>query len=280
MEQEKEKTLVEKKLEQKWESLGIANDFIFGKVMQDEELLTELIQLILPDIKIGKIEIVAQKSIEAGLDIHGIRLDIYAKDENGLVYEIEMQITVSKHLPKRARYYSSMIDTQMLDKGISYKKLKNVYVIFICPEDPFGSGRHKYTFRNFCEEDKEIELNDGSVKIFLNASGVKDDVSENLKAFLDYVAGITSDNPYVKKLDDAVKKAKMNKEWRMEYMMWSIKEMDVRDDAEEKAVNKIIINMLRKGKKPEEIVDLCDVQMEQVQNAQEMLEKELVANNY
>ena len=279
MEQEKEKTLVEKKLEQKWESLGIANDFIFGKVMQDEELLTELIQLILPDIKIGKIEIVAQKSIEAGLDIHGIRLDIYAKDENGLVYEIEMQITVSKHLPKRARYYSSMIDTQMLDKGISYKKLKNVYVIFICPEDPFGSGRHKYTFRNFCEEDKEIGLNDGSVKIFLNASGVKDDVSENLKAFLDYVAGITSDNPYVKKLDDAVKKAKMNKEWRMEYMMWSIKEMDIRDDAIEQRDTEIIMQMLRKGKTPEEIVDFCGFSMEQVLNVQEILEKELVATD-
>ena len=88
-EKSKEATPIEKKLEQKWESLGIANDFIFGKVMQDEELLTELIQLILPDLKIGKIEVIAQKSIEAGLDIHGIstRFGIFVKRtrKSGLV---------------------------------------------------------------------------------------------------------------------------------------------------------------------------------------------------
>ena len=54
MEFEQGESLINKELEQKWESLGIGNDFIFGKVMQDEELLTELIQLILPELKIGK----------------------------------------------------------------------------------------------------------------------------------------------------------------------------------------------------------------------------------
>ena len=112
----------------------------------------------------------------------------------------------------------------------------------------------------------------------MNASGVKEDVSEDLKAFLDYVAGITSDNPYVKKLDDAVKKAKMNKEWRREYMMWSIKEIDIRDDAKEEAFKEVIINMLRKGKTPEEIVDLCGFQIEDVLDVQEIFQKELVAN--
>lgn len=279
MEFENGESLINKELEQKWESLGIGNDFIFGKVMQDEELLTELIQLILPELRIGKIEIIAQKSMETGLDAHGIRLDIYAQDEKGAVYEVEMQVTVSKHLPKRARYYGSMIDTQMLEKGTSYKKLKDVYVIFICPEDLFGKGRHKYTFRSFCEEDKEVVLDDGAVKIFLNASGVREDVSGDLAAFLDYVAGIKSDNHYVKKIDETVKKAKRNKEWRMEYMKWSIKEMDIRDDAIEQRDTEMIMKFLRKGKTPEEIADLCDFFIEDVLQVQEMMQKELVENH-
>ena len=31
-----------------WEELGIENDFLFGKVMQDSELCKELLQIILP----------------------------------------------------------------------------------------------------------------------------------------------------------------------------------------------------------------------------------------
>lgn len=32
-----------------WEELGIANDFLFGKIMQDAGLCKELLQRILPD---------------------------------------------------------------------------------------------------------------------------------------------------------------------------------------------------------------------------------------
>lgn len=39
-----------------WESLGIANDFMFGKVMQDAGLCKELLQKILPDLKIDHVE--------------------------------------------------------------------------------------------------------------------------------------------------------------------------------------------------------------------------------
>ena len=45
------------------------------------------------------------------------------------------------------------------------------------------------TFENFCKEDKDILLGDETVKIFLNATGRLDDISRELKAFLDYVAG-------------------------------------------------------------------------------------------
>lgn len=45
-----------------------------------------------------------------------------------------------------------------------------------------------------------------------------DDVSSDLKAFLKYIAGKTSDNHFVQALDNAVEKAKVNEEWRREYM--------------------------------------------------------------
>ena len=53
---------------------------------------------------------------------------------------------------------------------------------------------------------------------FLNADGKLDDVSKELRAFLDYVAGKWSEDSFVKKLEQAVKEAKKNREWRHEYM--------------------------------------------------------------
>ncbi len=39
-----------------------------------------------------------------------------------------------------------------------------------------------------------------------------------MKAFLDYVAGKKSEDLFVKRLEEAVKAAKKNREWRHEYM--------------------------------------------------------------
>lgn len=202
-----------------WEDLGIENDFLFGKVMQDPELCKELLERILPDLRIDHIEYPElQKSIHPDVDAKSVRLDVYVKDGKGTVYDIEMQVTNTKELPKRTRYYQSMIDLQMIDKGQLYSRLKPSYIIFISSFDTFEKGRHVYTFENLCKEDKSISLNDGTTKIFLNAVSEMDDISKELKAFLDYVAGKKSDDAFVKKLEEAIKQAKKNRKWRHEYM--------------------------------------------------------------
>ena len=115
-----------------WESLGIANDFIFGKVMQDAGL---------PDLEIDHIEYPeTQKGIRPDVDAKSVRLDVYVKDGKGTVYDIELQAADTKELPKRSRYYQSMLDLQLIDKGQTYKKLKPSYVIFICPFDLLAKG--------------------------------------------------------------------------------------------------------------------------------------------
>ncbi|MCM1251661.1 MAG: Rpn family recombination-promoting nuclease/putative transposase [Clostridium sp.] len=209
----------EKEFSTVWESLRISNDFMFGKVMQDAELCKELLQRILPDLEIDHIEYPeAQKAIRLDADAKSVRLDVYVRDGKGTVYDIEMQVADTKELPKRSRYYQSMIDLQMIDKGQSYKKLKPSYVIFISPFDIFGKGKHIYTFENICKEDTSITLKDEAVKIFLNADSSQDDVSKELKAFLDYVAGKESEDDFVQRLEEAVKEARKNREWRHEYM--------------------------------------------------------------
>ena len=49
--------------------------------------------------------------------------------------------------------------------------------------------------------------------MFLNTEGVMDDVSTDLKAFLDYMGGRPSDHAFVKVLNDEVTLAKHNIDW-------------------------------------------------------------------
>lgn len=127
-----------------------------------------------------------------------------------------------------------MIDLQLIDKGQLYDELKRSYVIFICPFDLYGKGRHIYTFENICKEDGSISMGDEAVKIFLNAKGTLDDVSDELKAFLDYVAGKKPKDAYVERLEEAVKEAKKNREWRHEYMTLLMRDQENVKIGEEK----------------------------------------------
>ncbi len=58
----------------KWEELSISNDFLFGKVMQNPKLCKELLQRILPDLNIERIEYPElQKSINMDMDARSVR---------------------------------------------------------------------------------------------------------------------------------------------------------------------------------------------------------------
>ena len=99
-------------LERSWETIGISNDFLFGKLMRKHPgLCQKLLQRILPDLEIDHIEVVeTQKSIDEDIDARSVRLDAYVRDDLERVYSIEMQMADTKELPKRSRYYSAMID--------------------------------------------------------------------------------------------------------------------------------------------------------------------------
>lgn len=44
-------------------------------------------------------------------------MDIYVKDGKETLYNIEMQTTENRNLPKRTRYFQEMIALNILEKG-------------------------------------------------------------------------------------------------------------------------------------------------------------------
>ena len=97
----------EEKLSQKrYEDLTFTDDFLFCKILSNNEVLCkELLELIL-DIKIRKVVVAKdQQSIAITANAKSIRLDVYVEDEENSVYDIEMQATKKKNLPKRSMLY-------------------------------------------------------------------------------------------------------------------------------------------------------------------------------
>ena len=70
---------------------------------------------------------------------------------------------------------------------------------------------------------------------------ILDDVSKELRAFLDYVAGKKSDDTFIIKLEEAVKKARLTKEWRREYMTLYMRDRLNIEKGEEKGEEKMIV---------------------------------------
>ena len=211
---EKEPTPLEK-----WNSLTLANNFIFCKVLEENpDVCKELLEMLL-DIKIDRIEQPkSEQTFKTDFDSRGIRLDVYVKDGTGRCFDIEIQTSNYMRLEKRARYYQGLMDVDSIQSGQEYSALKDSYVIFLCLGDAFGHRLPVYTFRYRAEEDKNILMNDGTVNIFFNATMYDKMQSENLRSFFKYLCGKNSDDNFTDRLSALVERVKMNAQWRHRYM--------------------------------------------------------------
>lgn len=212
--------------DQLWEGLKISNDFMFAKVMRNPELCKGLLERLL-GVAIDHIEYPEeQKAIDIARDSKSVRLDVYLRDGEGTVYNVEIQTTSNKNLPKRTRYYQGMIDLNAIEKGADYSGLPQSFVIFICTFDAFGQGRWRYTFQNLCREDPKLALNDGTTKVFFNTKGTRGRVSKEAKKALRFIGGEAAEDGFTERLAEEVRKVKENKEWKVEYMTLLMRERE------------------------------------------------------
>ena len=202
-----------------YKDLTFTDDFMFRKVlMSDKDLCRRLVELLL-DVEIEDIQYKDDNhEIAINSDSKGVRLDVYLRDEKGTVFDLEMQNMKEYDMPRRSRYYQSLIDLEHLEKGATYDELPDSYIVFICTFDPFGERRHKYEFRELCNQNAELTLDSGTAKVFINAKGKRDIVSKEMTAFLDYLSGMGAKSELTKDIEIGISTAKGRKPWEVEYM--------------------------------------------------------------
>ena len=206
-------------------NLTIKNNFMFAAVMSDEENCKGFLERALP-IKIDHVEINTEKNIVYHPEYKGIRLDVYAKDENNTRYNIEMQVLKQPALGRRSRYYQSQMDMEPLAKGCEYGELPNSYVIFLCDFDPFSAGKYRYTFQSTCKEEEDALLNDGRCIVFLNTCGRNaEDIPQELISFLKFVHADLKESQkdfqddYVRQVQKSVTHIKASREMEERFML-------------------------------------------------------------
>ena len=88
------------------------------------------------NLKVRTVEI--QKTLSNLPNLRSIVMDIFAEDEEGKLYNIEMQTGLPGADPRRSRFYLSMVDVNALKAGEDFGRLPEAYSIFIVEGNPFG----------------------------------------------------------------------------------------------------------------------------------------------
>lgn len=211
--------------------LPLKSDYMFGQVMRSEEICKLFLDALL-GIEIQRIEFLdRQKEMNDSYEYHGIRLDVYLKDEKGTVFNVEIQADRKDGLPRRVRFYQSGIDRNELPKGADYASLSESYIIFVCDFDCFHIGKAVGERVSFLK-DTDVPYEDGSHVYFLNSRYTEANASKPILEFLDLVRTNDLEKPYETQLGQKarmrIQEVRSDKELEVSYMTYAQKMMDER----------------------------------------------------
>ena len=224
------------------DELTFTDDGMFQAVLHEPEICAELIERLL-HIRVKTIEYPElEKQIAPYYSTKGVRLDVYLKDDDKII-DIEIQSYPQEALGKRTRYYQSMIDMDSLMKGQDYPELKDSYILFICKEDPFKDdddipfGLPCYSFRNICEENTSVKLNDKSIKVIYNASAYEKEEDERIRSLLHFIStNEPGKDDFSNRLSSLVEKIKENEEFRSDYAAMNLHDRDIQRAARREGI--------------------------------------------
>lgn len=237
------------------------DDFMTKCFEENIEAAELVLRIVLdkPDIKVEKIQTqYSMKNIKG----RSLRLDIYATDSKDRKFNIEIQRADKGAGAKRARYNSSLIDSNILPAGFEVENLAETFVIFITENDVIGSNKPIYHIDRYIKEAEEY-FNDGSHIIYVNA-GYKDD-TELGKLMHDFSVTEPDDMNF-KVLANAANYYKKDKEG-IQAMCKAMEDMITNEK------KSAAIRMLEKGKlTKEEIAEYLDLSLSIVEELAEELQ--------
>ena len=186
----------------------LMDDDFMSKCFEDNIECVELVVQIVLDRNDLKIEQVHTQHQIKNLQGRSIILDIYAVDSTGKRYNIEIQRADKGAVPKRARYHSSVIDSNTIMAKDDYEKLPETYVIFITENDVLKKNLPIYHIDRVVQETGEY-FGDEAHILYVNGA-YQDDTP--LGILMKDFACTRAEDIHYKLLQERVKYFKENKE--------------------------------------------------------------------
>ena len=227
----REDILLNESPKRKLEDLNMIDAFLFDKATASVKNAITISKVIIKratGLDVQNIVVETEKQIP-GMDLNkrGVRLDVYLTEEDMKagkdilrLFDIEPNNYYEPDLPRRSRFYQSLIDSQLLPTDTPFRKLPDIFMIWILPYDPFGDDRMIYTVKNMVVENNQIVYNDGSTKLFLYTKGTKGG-SKELKDLLTYMEHTTFANAVdsdLKEIQEIVDNVKADSRERERFM--------------------------------------------------------------
>lgn len=234
--------------------LNLLSDTFASVALQDIGACQYVVRKILGKDDIRIIDVKSQYRL-LNLTSKDAILDAFAQDSTGRQINIEIQRRDTVDHARRTRYYGSMIDKSILDKGAEHDELPDVYIIYISETDLWHAGETVYPVNKTLGK-SALPYDDGNHVVFVNAA--VDDGSEVAKMM-----------QYFKKADpDDMSQGELSK--RVHYLKTEkggYKEMceeaeKIYVQGEQEKAKETAIKLYRKGWKEAEIADLLNYGIE------------------
>lgn len=244
-------------------NMTLMSDVLFNAFMNENiECMEYVLRIIMDkeDLQVMRVEI--QHSVPNPFS-RGVRYDVFAKDDQGNDYDIEVQQADSGAVPKRGRYNSSMMDYMSLDKNQDWDSLPKTYVIFITENDVLGGDLPIYHINRRIDEMNGALYGDESQIIYVNgAYRVKDGEAKTaLTSLIDDFHCVNPDDMDSQLLADRMRQIK-NSEEEMSNMCKAMEEYAAEKLAEEKKAT--IIGLIKEGFNIEGIARAVKMSVDQV----------------
>ena len=270
--------------------LNLLDKFLFDEAMDDPENVKTMLDIILSQNTNLKHPPQTEKEQRTSIDNRQIRLDVYAIDEDDVIYEVEAQKENTHNLPKRSRLYQGIIDSKLLPPGVvDFNLLNEVLIVLIMPFDLFGYGLYRYTFQMKCQEIPELKLDDGATRIFLNTKGKHpESVSPELIELLKYMEHSTDEvseaceSKRIQEMHRRVCQIRASEKTEVKYMQtWEerimIKQEGIaegRIEGEKALLKSLIEKKMAKKYSAEQISAMLEVDVSEVENIMKEIQNE------
>lgn len=167
------------------QKLDLTSDIFCGKVLEDKDACEEVLGIILG-------EEITLKSVHSqyvirNLVSHSVILDIFAESVNKKKFHFEIQNQDNDNHVKRNRYNRSCIDVSLLDKGVSYEDLPELFQIFLTKSDFFNGKKPIYFVQRIVGKDEKINavFNDETHEVYVNLT-ILSEINESLRQLQEY----------------------------------------------------------------------------------------------